>query len=155
MLLFFLFNIIVIPVCVLLHEIGHGIGVIATSKSHAHVYLGKRNKKNKEKFRLGRLHFHICWSYVGFVYWEESLDKRQKAVALAGGPIMSLSLMILFGIIVLWMPQGEFRSFLLGVMIFNLIQFFVTIIPITYPHWMGSYSGYRSDGLQLIRLFRS
>ncbi|MFC0015534.1 MULTISPECIES: hypothetical protein [Allobacillus] len=155
MLLFLLFYILVIPICVLLHEIGHGIGVVSTSKSNAHVYLGNRNKENKENFRIGRLHFHIYWSYVGFVAWEGNLKKQQRAVALAGGPIMSLLLGFLFGMTATLLPHGDLRSFLWGTAIFNLFQFVATIIPITYPRWMGAYNGHPSDGLQLLRLLRS
>jgi hypothetical protein len=155
MLLFLLFYLLVIPVCVLLHEIGHGVGVISTSKSDAHVYLGNRNQDNKENFKIGRLHFHINWSFVGFVAWKDNLNKSQRAVALASGPIISLILMFIFWIIGILIPQGELRSFLWGISIFNLIQFMITIIPITYPRWMGAYSGHPSDGLQLLRLIRS
>jgi len=154
MLLFLLFYLLVIPASVLLHEIGHGIAVISTSKSQAHVYLGNWNKENKENFRLGRLHFHLNWSYVGFVSWEGNLTKRQIAVALAGGPIMSLLLMLLFGLITLYVPQDNLHSFLFGITIFNCFQFLFTIIPITYPRWMGAYNGQPSDGLQLLRLLK-
>ncbi|SET80159.1 hypothetical protein SAMN05421676_108114 [Salinibacillus kushneri] len=155
MLLFLLFYIFVIPICTLLHEIGHGIGVISTSESHAHVYLGNRNEENKENIRLGRLHFHIYWSYIGFVDWEGKLNKRQRASALAGGPIMSLLLIFLFGLIAMLVPQGDLRSFLWGATIFNCLNFVATIIPITYPRWMGAYNGHPSDGLLLLRLLRS
>ncbi|WP_026906747.1 hypothetical protein [Paucisalibacillus globulus] len=154
MILFLLFYILVIPISVLLHEIGHGLGVVWTSKSNAHVFLGNRNKENKESFRLGRLHFHIYWSFIGFVCWEGKLTKRQRAVALAGGPIMSLLLMVILGVVALLVTQGDLRSFLWSATIFNLLQFLVTIIPITYPRWMGAYYGHPSDGLQLLRLLR-
>lgn len=155
MILFLLFYILVIPICVLLHELGHGIGVISTSKSHAFIYLGNRGNENKENFRIKRLHFHIKWSYVGFAHWEENLNKRQTAVALAGGPMMSLLLVFLFGLIVILVPQGDVRSIFWGATIFCFIQFIVTIIPITYPRWWGGYSGHPSDGLQLLRLLKS
>ncbi|MGD6778144.1 MULTISPECIES: hypothetical protein [Bacillaceae] len=154
MLLFILFYILVIPICVLLHEIGHGLGVISLSKSDVHIYLGKRTKENKENFRIGRLHFHIVWSYVGFAYWEGNLNKRQRTAALAGGPVMSLLLVFIFGLIALLVPQGDLRSFFLGATFLNLSMFFFTIIPMTYPRWMGSLHGHPSDGLQLLRLLR-
>ncbi|RDW15126.1 hypothetical protein [Oceanobacillus chungangensis] len=155
MLLFLLFYIFVIPMCILLHEIGRAVGAVRSSKYHARVYLGNKNNENKENFRFGKLHFHINWSYVGFVDWDGNLNKRQKAVALAGGPIISLVLVFLFGIIGMFVPQGDFRSFMWGISIFNFFQVVVTLIPITYPHWMGSYNGHPSDGLQLLRLLRS
>ncbi|PAD67444.1 hypothetical protein CHH83_18815 [Bacillus sp. 7586-K] len=154
MLLFLFFYLLIIPASVLLHEVGHGIAAVSTSKSHAHVYLGTRSKVNKENFKLGRLHFHLNWSYVGFVSWEGNLTKRQTAIALAGGPIISLLLMLLFGLISLYVPQDDLHSLLFGATIFNCFQFLFTIIPITYPRWMGVYNGQPSDGLQLLRLLK-
>ncbi len=145
----------VIPICVLLHEIGHSIGVVSTSNFHARVYLGKRNKENRENFKFGRIHFHLYWSYVGFVSWEGDLNKKQRAAALAGGPIMSLLLVFLFGMIAMYVPQGNLRSFFWGTTLFNLIQFIGTIIPVTYPRWMGIYHCHPSDGLLLLRLLKS
>ncbi|MFE4708676.1 hypothetical protein [Peribacillus simplex] len=136
MLTFLLFYVLVIPIIVLMHEIGHGIGVVCISKSHVHVYLGSRNEGNKENLKLGRLHLHIYWSYVGYAVWDGNLDKRQKAIALAGGPFMSLLLGILFGIMVIVVPPGDLHSFLWGITIFNISQFVLTTIPITYPRWM-------------------
>ena len=145
---------VVIPICVLLHEIGHGVGVVSTSKYHAHVYLGNKNNKIKENFRFGRLHFHINWSYIGYAAWDGKLKKRQRAVALAGGPIMSLILLFIFGLIALSTLHNYLRFFFWGTTVFNFIQFIVTTLPITYPWWMGTYKGYPSDGLQLLRLLR-
>ncbi|WP_404428594.1 site-2 protease family protein [Sutcliffiella horikoshii] len=154
MLLFLLFYILVIPVCVLMHEIGHGLGVVSFSKHDAHIYLGKRNKENKENFKIGRFRFHIHWSYVGFVDWKGDLNKRQRIAVLAGGPIMSLFLVFLFAVVAIVVPPSNLHSFFRGASIFNLAMVVWTIIPITYPRWMGAYYGHPSDGLQLLRLLR-
>jgi len=138
-----------------MHEIGHGIGVVTTSSSHVHIYLGMNGKNNKESFNLRRLHFHIQWSFIGFAYWEGNLSKRQRAFALDGGPKMSLLLALLFGITALILSNSELRALLGWTATFNFIQFFVTIIPVTYPRWMGGYSGFPSDGLQLLKLLRN
>lgn len=76
MLVFVLFYLLVCPITVILHEIGHGLGVIISSKYNAHIYLGNRNEKNRENFRLGRLHFHIIWSFVGYCSWEKELNNN-------------------------------------------------------------------------------
>lgn len=154
LLLFLIFFIVVAPTCTLLHEVGHGLGAISTSKSNVHIYLGKRTKDNKENFKLGRLHFHIQWSFAGFAHWGKGLDKRQRAVALAGGPIMSLLLVLLFWLFASLVSQSELRQLINWTVTYNLIQFIITIIPITYPRWMGGYNGLPSDGLQLLRLLR-
>ncbi len=144
----------IIPLSVLLHEVGHGIGVVSSSKSHARIYLGNWDEKNKQNFRLGRLHFHIHWSYYGYCSWDNALSKRQKISALTGGPLMSLLLTCIFSLIVQEVPQGNLRSVINGIIFFNLANFLVTAIPITYPRWFGPLGGHPSDGLQLLRLLK-
>lgn len=154
MLLFLFCYVFVVPICILMHEIGHGLGVVSFSKYNPHIYLGRRNKDNKENFRIGRLHFHIHWSYIGFAEWKGDLSKRQSIAALAGGPLMSLLLVMLTATIAVSVPFSDISRFFWLVSQFNMVLFLVTIIPITYPRWMGAYSGHPSDGLQLLRLLR-
>ncbi|MBU9719837.1 MULTISPECIES: hypothetical protein [Bacillaceae] len=154
MIVFFLFYVFIIPICMLLHEIGHGLGIVLFSKSPAHIYLGNHSEENKENFKIGRFHFHIHWSYFGFCRWPSRLTKGQKFAAMAGGPLMSLFLVILFFLLLQEVPQGELYRLIQGIVIFNAMNFLVTAIPMTYPRWLGSYAGHPSDGLQLLRLFR-
>lgn len=154
MLVFILFYLLVYPITVLLHELGHGLGVIISSKSHAHIYLGNTNEKNRENFRLGRLHFHIIWSFIGYCHWGKELNKQQRVIALAGGPAMSLLLTLLCLSLTFITSHGDLRSLLWSTTILNFLQFLFTIVPITYPRWTG-YSGHPSDGLQLLRLLRN
>ncbi|HLR43223.1 MAG TPA: hypothetical protein VK067_08310 [Pseudogracilibacillus sp.] len=151
--LYVFFFIFVIPICVLLHEVGHGIGLSTSSNAHVHIYLGLKSKSNKENFQIGRMHFHLQWSYIGFVSWDKMLSKREKAFALAGGLIMSLILALLCGIIAL-VFNGKLQTLFGWTSTFNFIQFLVTIIPIRYPQWMGGYSGLSSDGLQLLKILK-
>ncbi|WP_237706192.1 hypothetical protein [Ornithinibacillus scapharcae] len=150
----FLFFILVVPVFVLLHEIGHGIGALLTSKADIHIYLGQFSEDNIENFKLGRFHLHIQWSNVGYAYWGESLEKHQKIIALASGPLMSLFLALLFGQLTSLDLQNELRQFFSLSAIYNFFQFIITIIPITYPRWMAADEKLSSDGLQIIHLLR-
>ncbi|WP_252503999.1 hypothetical protein [Sporosarcina sp. Marseille-Q4943] len=155
MLLLIIFYIFIAPTCVLLHEIGHGLGAVLAPNNHVHIYLGPISEKNKETFRVGRLHFHIIWSYIGFVHWKGELSKRQRAIALIGGPLMSLLLAFLFGMLTLLAPRNDMQTLYWSTTLLNFFQFLVTIIPMKYPRWMGGYSGYSSDGLQLLRLLKN
>lgn len=155
LLIFFTFYILLIPFYILLHEVGHGLGVVLSSNSDVHIYLGPRNEKNKENFTIGKFHFHLLWSYIGFVDWEARLNNRQRAAALAGGPVMSLLLTLLFAWLTYINSHSELHQLFFGSMIFNLTLFIATIIPVKYPRWMGGYSGHRSDGLQLLRIIKS
>ena len=155
MLLFILFYILIWPLSVLLHEIGHGLGVVISSKSHAHIYLGNRTEKNRENFKLGRLHFHIIWAYGGYCYWGSELNTQQRVLTIIGGPAMSLLIALVCLICTFNTSQGDLHALLRATAILNFFQFIYTIIPITYPRWMKGYSGHPSDGLQLLRLLRN
>lgn len=139
---------------ILLHEIGHGLGVIVSSKAQAKIYLGKPDENNTENFRLGRLHFHINWSYIGYCYWGGQLTKQQRLCSLVGGPAMSLLISTACFLFAMNISTGDLHSLLKATAILNLFQFIITIIPITYPRWMSGYSGHPSDGLQLLRLIK-
>jgi len=67
MISFVLFYLIGVPVSILLHEVGHALGVTLFTKEKAHVYLGPANDNNEENFRIGRMHFHIKWAFLVFV----------------------------------------------------------------------------------------
>ncbi|WP_241657906.1 hypothetical protein [Anaerobacillus alkaliphilus] len=67
---------------------------------------------------------------------------------------MSLLLVFLFISLIQLVSHGDFRTFINGIIIFNLITFLLTAMPFTYPRWFGSLGGHPSDGLQLLRLLR-
>lgn len=154
-LFYIIFYIIVIPLSFLLHEIGHGIGVVLTSKSQAHIYLGSKNEQNKINFRLGRFCFHLQLAYMGFCGWEDGLNKRQKFFSLISGPLTTLLLMVMFLFLRDHVGDGDVRTLFVKAAEFNLILFLSTIIPFRYPCWMGTMAGYPTDGLQLIGLFQN
>jgi len=151
---FLIFYLIVLPMTTLLHEIGHGLGVIVSSKAQAKIYLGNPDEKNMENFRLGRLHFHINWSYIGYCYWGSELNKQQRICTLLGGPAMSLLISVACFLFAFVISTGDLHSLLRGTAMLNLFQFIITIIPITYPRWMSGYSRQPSDGMQLLRLIK-
>lgn len=154
MIVFLIFYLIVWPMTTLLHEIGHGLGAVVSSKAQAKIFLGNPDEKNTENFRLGRLHFHINWSYIGYCYWGSELNKLQRVCTLVGGPAMSLLISVASFLFATNISTGDIYSLLRATAMLNLFQFIITIIPITYPHWMPGYSGHPSDGLQLLRLIR-
>ncbi|MCF6138291.1 hypothetical protein [Pseudalkalibacillus berkeleyi] len=156
MIFFLVFYILVIPISVLLHEIGHAIGVLLSSNSNAIVFLGPNDRSNRESFKLGRIRFHIKWAYFGSIRTVEyPLSYRQQIIVAAGGPILSFILATLT--IILSFSQlmdGSMRNFVAAISLFNFYLFFMTIIPIRYPNWMKSYAGLPSDGLRIINAIK-
>jgi hypothetical protein len=130
-LLFAIFYILIIPMCTLLHEVGHGLGVVLSSSSRAYIYLGNFNEKeNKKNFHIGRLDFHIQWSYYGCCYSDGNLKKFQDLAFIIGGPLMSLTLSVISFWIWYTIPHGVFYSILQGITINSIVQFLGTAIPI-------------------------
>lgn len=110
---------------------------------------------HKENFRLGRIHFHIKWGYTGFAHWGEGLNKWQSSAALVGGPIMLLFLVLLFELFASFIHQNELSQLFVLAKVVCLSQFIFTMLPITYPRWMGGLGGLPSDGLQLLQVLKS
>jgi hypothetical protein len=60
---------------------------------------------------------------------------------------MSLLLVCISSIIVQDVPQGNLRYVINGIIIFNLVNFLFTAVPMTYPRWFGPLGGRPSYGL--------
>ena len=157
MISFVLFYLIGIPVSVLLHEVGHAIGVTIFTKEKAHVYLGPINDNNKESFRIGRMYFHIKWAYFGFCVVKKRNDftSFKNIIFLAGGPIVSLLLFITAYLISANLTHYGTKNFLNGVFYANLSMFIFTSIPIIYPNWLKHYAGRPSDGYQILTILKA
>lgn len=149
-----IFYVFVIPLCTLMHEIGHGIATVLSSNATAQIHLGNVNDTTKRNFKLGRLHFYLKWSYYGFCSSKGVLGKNQKLVSLIGGPLMSLLMVIILGLVIPLVSFGDVQSLMSSTAFFCGVQFLVTAIPVRYPRWMGSYYGQPSDGLQILTLLK-
>lgn len=151
MISFILFYLVGIPISVLLHELGHALGILAATKENARVYLGPMGDNNKENFRIGRIHFHIKWAFSGFCAVNNRSDftRSQNIVFLAGGPIATLLLIISAYLLGTTLSHDGTRNFLNGIFFANLSLFIFTSIPMIYPKWWKPYAGRPSDGYQI------
>ncbi|WP_144513109.1 hypothetical protein [Bacillus sp. FJAT-22090] len=60
---------ILLQATILLHEIGHAIGIVLfTEDGEANIFLGKASFENKINFTIGRMHFYLSLGTVGFCY---------------------------------------------------------------------------------------
>lgn len=154
---FLLLYIIGLPLIVLIHETGHALGLICSSKDGvARIHLGDLSNSNKENLRLGRIHFHIVWGLAGFCYYKTSnnISKPQGVVFMLGGPLIS-AILALFLYFLLRHPINTYLDFFItGMFWLNLSQFIFTIIPIIYPKWWGPYGGMASDGSYVLQFLK-
>jgi len=155
-----LFYLVGIPLSILWHEVGHATGIIIFTKSQARVFLGPVNESNKNLFRIGRIYFHIKWSYSGYCDIKINnatiaISKFQQAMISVCGPVSSLLLTILTFYISDYTTYELAKEFFNGIAILNLLLFFCTIIPIRYPNWWKPYGGKLSDGYLFLRALRT
>lgn len=155
MLVTIIFYILIIPLCTLMHEVGHGIAAVSSSSATAHVHLGQLSDPDKRSFNIGRLHFHLKWSYYGFCSTKGEMDKKQRIINIIGGPFVSLVMAIGFGLLIPLVTNRDVQSLFSATATFCAVSFLVTAIPIKYPRWMGSYYGHPSDGLKVLNLLRN
>jgi hypothetical protein len=158
MLLFLLFYLVVIPLSVFIHELGHAFAVLLSTNANARVYLGPFNEANKENFKIGRIHFHIKWATYGSISLSNlkgEVSKKQNIIIAAGGPLVSLIVAVLVTICSFYVINNRIESFLQAIAIYNYLSFLWTIIPMTYPSWMKAYRGMPSDGLRIVKALKN
>ncbi|MGF2614673.1 M50 family metallopeptidase [Rossellomorea aquimaris] len=154
---------ILVPLAVLLHEIGHALGaVLLTKQTRAHVYLGPHVPENAAHFRLGRMHFYLRLATFGYC---SSLDKdgkpstekmspSQRIAFYAGGPVMSL-IFALISLTASSLLTGQLFTLMQAFTIVNLFTFLSTSLPYIYPKWRRGLAGTPTDGLRIKRVWQN
>ena len=142
---------------VFLHESGHALGYRLTA--------GKTKWKITAGSGTGILStakVTFCLIPAGgfFAPGEEPGTKKASLAMLAGGPLVSLLLTVLYWIccfcLFRFLPQGNTLYEILFpvsrfLLFFNLFQFFFTVIPVRYKVFCR---GLESDGLQIVHILK-
>lgn len=156
MLLELILVLLMITLALFIHEMGHALALImSVNKAKAEVYVGSSSKEKKLRFRIGRItcYVNIAISGVCYSVVPEELPpttSKQQAIFLVGGPIASiLSFIALY--LVSTLISGVIGAIITGIAFICLITFIMTLMPITYPAFLG---GLPSDGLQLLTIFK-
>ncbi|WP_375105362.1 site-2 protease family protein [Paenibacillus sp. RS8] len=146
------FYILVVPLSVFLHEMGHALAALVLTKRTVLIYMGANKRRQKATLILGRLQFYFTWGFMGSVATKEDekqLSKYQNIGISIGGPLVSLFLVIVM--IVLYFSiqmRPFFDNIVFAAGVFNLINLCVTLIPTIYS--TGPYAGLPSDGYQIL-----
>ena len=145
---------------VFLHESGHALGCrITAGKMDWKILVGSGPKI----FSIAKKYTFFLIPAGGYFAPEEELrTKKAKVTMLAGGPLFSLLLSVLFfsicrfSIFGLTDPESELYRVLFPVFsflfYFNLFQFFFTAIPMRYKVVCR---GLESDGLQIVHALKN
>ena len=142
---------------VLLHELGHALGYgISGGKAGWRVVVGA----GPRIIGTSRFTFRLIPAGGYFVPDGEAETDREMIMMLAGGPLVSLLLSILFGIIVFCIskfvqPESDLYEIMSQtsrfLQSFNFFQFLFTVIPIRYKVVCR---GMESDVLQIIKVLK-
>ncbi|MGM0847384.1 MAG: site-2 protease family protein [Bacillota bacterium] len=148
---------ILVPLAVLLHEIGHALGVILFTKHRrANVYLGPHVPENAAHFRLGRMNFYLrlaTFGYCSSIDEEgksstETMSSLQRIAFYAGGPVMSL-IFALMSLTASSLLTGQLFTLMQAFTIVNLFTFLSTSLPYIYPKWRKGLAGTPTDGYRV------
>lgn len=152
MLLEVIIVLLIISTALFTHEMGHAVALILRNKkAKAEIYLGSSSKEKKLKLNLGRITCYLTIALSGFCKPLNSEEfspatYRQRIIFLVGGPIASL-----LGFAVLYITSRFFSgvtyNILINLAIANCFLFVTSLVPFTYPSFLG---GGPSDGLQVL-----
>ena len=142
---------------VLLHELGHALGYrLSAGKAGWRVVVGS----GPRIAGAPRVDLHLVPVGGYFLPGEAIQTKKGKLATLAGGPVASLLLAVLYWALcsrvpALVAPGSALRPVLLPafsfLFYFNLFQFFFTVVPVRYRIVCR---GMESDGLQFVRVLK-
>lgn len=153
---FLVFWIVTAPVLTFIHELGHAFPALLATDKGVVIDLGTPNTPSHIA-SLGRLQvkFRLGSTMFGFVHAHVSeMSRVQKAIFYFGGPTASIGVAAATGIAVYGFGDqiGYLKSPLASACYAAILQVLLTVIPIRYPKWWGSYAGMESDGLRLVKL---
>lgn len=150
------FWLVTVPLLTLVHELGHAVAGLLTTGGWVRAAIGSGRKP--WTLHPGRLtiELRLFSGFVGFCNREENAGSSLgEALFYAGGPFLSLVSAVALSILSRASPDGSLLEQVLEAGIFAALwQLVVTLVPVRYPSWMGSYAGYLSDGAMILRLIR-
>ena len=148
---------LVSPILTLFHELGHAIFILLFTDDDVDIVIGEAQAKiGSLKLKRINICFNNIITYYGMCYWgkikQESNIKFKRIFISLGGPLASA---IIAGISLLmcYYTRGSFMNRIFNIITWSsLIQFFMTIIPITYKS--GSYKDTISDGKNIMNILK-
>ncbi|WP_211653372.1 hypothetical protein [Planococcus alpniumensis] len=149
---------ILLPISILIHELGHALPIVLSTKSgEANIFLGTPHKENKLAFSIHKFHFYLGLGLSGFCLISNykdipPLSNAQRLLVDACGPLFSLIAGTLaYGLSI--SASGSFQ-YAYPFAAVNFCLFLTSVIPVTYPGFFGALSGYPSDGLRIYQNIR-
>lgn len=134
---------ILIPICMVLHEIGHAIYILISTKDViVEIYSGWSKKSllnNKKGFQVGRVHFYIKWGYYSTCFYKDNageMDKPKNISFLLSGLLFSFILSLIPYLFLLnYSINADLSELISDFVFYNFAIFILNIIPIKSPSW--------------------
>lgn len=146
------FVLLVYPLLVLLHELGHAVPALLFTRARVAVYLGTYgDHDNSWRLRVGLLEIYLkkwtfFWSKGLCVPSSSDMTTTQQVLMTLGGVTVSLAIAVLgFYGALLFDWHGAVKLFLFLLTIFAVVTLITNLIP-------REYAGLASDGLLLKQL---
>lgn len=148
---------LVLPLIILWHELGHAAITLLKGREPANITVGHLQSGHLFSFRWGRLQVRVQRLFFGGGFCEfPSLSRSDEAWALAGGPIATALLLACclgVGHLVNEQPPSLLQPFWQSLTWTSTLQLVITVLPLRYPTWLVG-GDFVSDGRQLLELFR-
>ena len=143
------------PPLTLLHELGHAL-LLSLAGHSATIYLGRPDPRARSTFRLGKVEARIRrpLGFGGICHYEEpenGFSPEGELLIALGGPAASALAALAFGLAAYLSPDNPLSGLLGAISIGAFLQFFLSMIPVRYPRWLGAAGGRPSDGLRIMR----
>jgi hypothetical protein len=153
LILFIPLGVLIIQLATFFHELGHAIPAVLFSNDKVKMVLG--NKRTNKSLKINKLSISIrsFEPFTGFVcYNAKNIKKEQIMIICIGGPITSLLIGIISFILSNLISSEMGSELFIFSSIYNVFLFLISIIPITYPNWIGKLGGHLSDGYKAMRV---
>lgn len=153
--------VIVRPLTVLVHELGHGLPALLLTKEKVKLFIGSHGDPYRSvHFQFGRLEIYfkynpILWNHGLCVSESTDITINKQLIIILFGPIASLS----FGISTSYYAfandtHGSFKLISIFIFTSSLIDFFQNIIPRKNPIQLFDGSIVYNDGEQLKQVLK-
>lgn len=156
------FGLVLRPITVFLHELGHGIPALFLTKEKVSIYLGSYgNSKNSLKLNIRRFEFFLhksnpCfWKHGLCIMHDQEVSTNRQIIITFFGPIVSLILALFFTYLIFYTNQPDDLIFIFFIfMLSSIYDFYINIVPSKKPIKLHNGTTVFNDGKQILNLLK-
>lgn len=158
LLLFFGLFLLVNPLTVLFHELGHAIPAILATGEKATIYIGSYGKQERSFcIRLRKIDIWVKpgWWKQGLCIFPEGLSRRMTIISILCGPLASLTIGGIATWLIFSMDAHGFAKLVIIIFLFSaIVDFIFNLIPREIHNTGSEWGTLYSDGYTLRQMLR-